>query len=150
MLKKTLISLLILSTFGFSLVSCKDEEKDKDDFSVSVNELSSSTAPFDDADEPKEESSQLIVMQTTVYENMQDAYMSMVNGEEEKWEKYRETMYVLLADEFGATDTDGDGLPDDYEIEVIKTDPDKADTDGDGYDDCVEDWMQTDPNTYND
>ena len=35
-------------------------------------------------------------------------------------------------------DTDGDGLPDNLEISIYKTDPNKADTDGDGYSDKVE------------
>jgi hypothetical protein len=32
-------------------------------------------------------------------------------------------------------DSDHDGLPDDWEVQVFHTDPNKADTDGDGYDD---------------
>ncbi|MCU0679034.1 MAG: L,D-transpeptidase [Planctomycetes bacterium] len=38
----------------------------------------------------------------------------------------------------GLSDRDRDGVPDDDEIGVYYTDPDKADTDGDGYNDRVE------------
>jgi len=44
------------------------------------------------------------------------------------------TKLEIYKDYFGGTtDTDNDGLPNDKEINIYKTDPNKADTDGDGY-----------------
>ncbi|MBQ7131499.1 MAG: hypothetical protein IJO29_02915 [Oscillospiraceae bacterium] len=148
-IKKVLISLFALSVLSLSFVSCTDDDdKSSDSFTIEAQSSGSDSDPLNNS-EPQYESSSMIVMHTTVYEDMESAYLSQVNGEVEQWEKYRETTYILLTDTHGATDTDGDGLPDAYEIEIYKTDPEKADTDGDGYDDCVEKWMNTDALTYN-
>jgi hypothetical protein len=45
------------------------------------------------------------------------------------------------------TDTDGDGVPDQKENDIYKTNPQKADTDGDGYDDGSEIINGYDPTT---
>ena len=59
---------------------------------------------------------------------------------------YRGTPLFFLDKEAAATgtdsmvniDTDRDGLSDDYELNVLKTDPNNPDTDGDGYTDGEE------------
>lgn len=50
---------------------------------------------------------------------------------------------------FNYIDTDGDGLSDDYEAVISKTDPYNPDTDGDGFLDSKDDFP-VDPNEYND
>ena len=53
---------------------------------------------------------------------------------------------ITFFEEVITIDSDGDGLPDDEEIYLYKTDPENPDTDGDGHSDYEEIILGTDPN----
>lgn len=61
----------------------------------------------------------------------------IVDESEDEWDEEDTLIYDFTEEEL-AIDSDKDGLPDCYEKEVLKTDPDNPDTDGDGLPDGYE------------